>query len=663
MVASSGTSSITYIYDITCKSSFGNGITTSDSIQVTYIGFYSCSLTSDYSSIKAGESNGWHVTSSPDNLPYFWDVTGQTTASHIAGEGKTNWNGVYTYNTPGTYNFSVGVEKDGKEVCRSSVSLKVIATSTTSTTNTNTNTNGGGTTGGGPLSCSPASQVANGVGNPYTVSFSASGGNGTYSWTGSGGWTPASGSGSSYTLSGYGKISNGTAVVTSDGKTAQCCFGAGIGADDPDCSEDEEPSPVGDVTATTDMRDICDFFDIDENGDQYCASKRFGVGDWRNPLDAISPLNGVELRFFRQSGLAGTLDSIDFVCNDPQGNSYSGSAQGWDDNYGSYIKYTSPADLCRYTSPGNYIAQATGHTSWTDGGGRHSATYIDTVKINVSAPAMDLSMSAAWNIPKNEASTPSSRYDIKWDYDSNDVMNSVDATLLGQCAGNLKNELCPNGNKQCIAEKTCDFNGVSGLNIGDSLAYSNYLKSPIKIKSGNQASGVISLQSNSGGTVTIGNIPTGFSVSPTTVVIPAGNKVNATITTTKDLATGTYTATFLGTGTGKKTINTNPLSFTVVGANNFIEGTTYSITVTKTTGGTVTSSENPKLINCGSTCVANYANGSSVTLTATPASSYWKFNGWSGSCSGTSSTCVLNVNASKTVTPSFGPRGFNYSEF
>lgn len=76
------------------------------------------------------------------------------------------------------------------------------------------------------------------------------------------------------------------------------------------------------------------------------------------------------------------------------------------------------------------------------------------------------------------------------------------------------------------------------------------------------------------------------------------------------------------------------------------------LTVTKsgTGSGTVTSS--PAGINCGADCTESYASGTSVTLTATPASGS-TFTGWSGGgCSGTG-TCQIVMNANTTVTATF----------
>ncbi len=77
--------------------------------------------------------------------------------------------------------------------------------------------------------------------------------------------------------------------------------------------------------------------------------------------------------------------------------------------------------------------------------------------------------------------------------------------------------------------------------------------------------------------------------------------------------------------------------------------TLYTITVSDTGSGTVTSS--PAGISCGSTCTATFANGTTLALSAAPANGY-KFIGWGGACSGTG-TCTLIVSANATVTATF----------
>jgi hypothetical protein len=88
-----------------------------------------------------------------------------------------------------------------------------------------------------------------------------------------------------------------------------------------------------------------------------------------------------------------------------------------------------------------------------------------------------------------------------------------------------------------------------------------------------------------------------------------------------------------------------------------------NVLVNNISGGTVTSSNGA--INCGGACSAQYTIGDTVTLTATPSSSYWQFNGWGGECSsyGKSKTCNLTIDDNNNVTAEFVPRVFNYSEF
>jgi hypothetical protein len=74
-----------------------------------------------------------------------------------------------------------------------------------------------------------------------------------------------------------------------------------------------------------------------------------------------------------------------------------------------------------------------------------------------------------------------------------------------------------------------------------------------------------------------------------------------------------------------------------------------ALTVNVTGSGSVTSS--PAAINCPSTCSANFAAGTQVTLTATPANG-WGFSGWGGACSGVGN-CVVTMNAAQSVTATF----------
>ena len=63
---------------------------------------------------------------------------------------------------------------------------------------------------------------------------------------------------------------------------------------------------------------------------------------------------------------------------------------------------------------------------------------------------------------------------------------------------------------------------------------------------------------------------------------------------------------------------------------------------------------NPAGVNCGSSCSHAYPYGTTVTLTATPAS--WStFKGWSGACSGTA-TCILTMKQAQSTVARFAAK-------
>ncbi|TCT21539.1 List-Bact-rpt repeat protein [Thiobaca trueperi] len=83
----------------------------------------------------------------------------------------------------------------------------------------------------------------------------------------------------------------------------------------------------------------------------------------------------------------------------------------------------------------------------------------------------------------------------------------------------------------------------------------------------------------------------------------------------------------------------------------FVKGLArFPLSVSKAGDGTVTS--DPAGINCGTACTANYATGTRVTLTATPATG-GMFAGWSGACTNSSGTCTVNMTMARNVTAKF----------
>jgi serine protease len=95
------------------------------------------------------------------------------------------------------------------------------------------------------------------------------------------------------------------------------------------------------------------------------------------------------------------------------------------------------------------------------------------------------------------------------------------------------------------------------------------------------------------------------------------------------------------------------MTHAIVGGGGGSASYTVSVSRAGTGSGIVTSS--PSGINCGATCSASFAGGTSVALSAT-AGSGSTFAGWDGSCSGIG-TCNLLANAAKSVTATFTSSG------
>jgi len=132
-----------------------------------------------------------------------------------------------------------------------------------------------------------------------------------------------------------------------------------------------------------------------------------------------------------------------------------------------------------------------------------------------------------------------------------------------------------------------------------------------------------------GGTVTL---------SPSGGQYVSGTSVTATATANSGYAFNGWTGAATGT--------TNPVSFTM-DANKtltatFTATTTYTLTITAPTNGTITT--NPT--------GTNFASGTTVTLTAAPATGY-QFSNWGGSLSGSTNPTTLVMNGNKTVSATF----------
>ena len=151
-----------------------------------------------------------------------------------------------------------------------------------------------------------------------------------------------------------------------------------------------------------------------------------------------------------------------------------------------------------------------------------------------------------------------------------------------------------------------------------------------------------------GGTVTGGGITCGTGGS----TCQASYGASTSVTLAAAPASG-YTFTgWGGSCTGTNTSTTVLVDGIRTCTAAFAAAPTYQLNVSPVpTGGTVTGAG----ITCGtggSTCQATYGSSTSVTLTAAPASGY-TFTSWGGSCTGTSTSTTVQVNAVRTCSATF----------
>jgi uncharacterized repeat protein (TIGR02543 family) len=150
---------------------------------------------------------------------------------------------------------------------------------------------------------------------------------------------------------------------------------------------------------------------------------------------------------------------------------------------------------------------------------------------------------------------------------------------------------------------------------------------------------------NGKGTVT--SSPAGISCGSTcSASFTPGSSVSLTATPTGAATFNGWSGACSGKGTCSVVLNAN----TTVGASFTLPPASVTVTVAGRGTGSVTSS--PAGINCPQTCTANLGKGAQVTLTASSAVGF-PFAGWSGACSGTSTTCKFTVKGSTTVTATF----------
>ncbi|MCA9578451.1 MAG: hypothetical protein KC668_23625 [Myxococcales bacterium] len=84
----------------------------------------------------------------------------------------------------------------------------------------------------------------------------------------------------------------------------------------------------------------------------------------------------------------------------------------------------------------------------------------------------------------------------------------------------------------------------------------------------------------------------------------------------------------------------------------------HTVTVSRSGSGSITSS--PGSINCGSNCSGSFATGTSLQLTASPASGN-SFSAWTGACAGQGAVCTLNIAGPVSTQAVFTPNTYPVS--
>jgi hypothetical protein len=158
------------------------------------------------------------------------------------------------------------------------------------------------------------------------------------------------------------------------------------------------------------------------------------------------------------------------------------------------------------------------------------------------------------------------------------------------------------------------------------------------------------------GSGSVASSPAGISCGATcSANFTTGTMVSLTPTAASGSTFGGWSGACSGTGACTVTLNAaSSVMATFTASTPPPPGGANTLTISKLGAGaslgTVTS--NSGGINCGATCSADYAAGTSVTLSAVPGPGR-SFGGWSGGCVGTRLNCMLPVNAATTVTATF----------
>lgn len=205
----------------------------------------------------------------------------------------------------------------------------------------------------------------------------------------------------------------------------------------------------------------------------------------------------------------------------------------------------------------------------------------------------------------------------------------------GYTFGSWSGDCAPNGTTSMTANRTCSatFNATSGGGSGGG--------------GGGTGPFTLTITQPTGGTISTAGINCGVGGSTCTTQYASGFQVALNATAASGYTFGGWTGDCSSNGTTTMTANRT------CGAvfNNPNSGT-YTLTINKPTGGTLTTAG----INCGTngnTCSTTFASGFQVSLTATAASGY-TFGAWTGDCVNGATTMSTNRTCGATFNATSG---------
>ena len=422
----------------------------------------------------------------------------------------------------------------------------------------------------------------------------------------------------------------------------------------PGATETETWSNVWTATAGTHKYQICADATgavAESNEGNNCVERTFTVtsatlsvdlkaatdgASWQDSLSGTAPLNGVDLKATVSGTAVGTINYT-FYCN--RSDSGTNITAGWDAKPdGTSINPYTVSNICNYSSAGTYTAKVIAE--------RGGLAAEDRVTITVSAASTYTLFVNSSPVTGISISSSPSGYNGTTNYQKTSISAGTSISLTAPATHNDYqfsswsgcNSVLGTGNRTCNVTMTSSktvtatyicplptapdlVSPANGSNIGAAPQTPTFQWTDSTGEDGYWVD--LCTDSNCANYTNKGPLP-----------------ANTTQTTwDSSLSAGTYwwrVYAFNSCGGVHSAI----WSFTVGVPQ-------YTLSVSKVGSGTITDTG----INCGTDCTESYTAGTSVTLTASPASG-WSFAGWSGDCSGTGN-CNLTMNSDKNVTATF----------